>query len=381
MEFNLTPEQEMLRESIRDFALKEIDPHSRRWDEDETFPIDLVEKMGELGIMGVLVDSELGGAGFGYLEYVIVVEEISRVDGSIGLSVAAHNSLCTNHIYLKGSQQQKQDYVSALASGKSLGAWALTEPGSGSDAAAAQTQAAQRDGAWVLNGTKNFCTHGSCADVYVVLAVTDRDLGKDGFSAFIVEKGTPGLIPGKKESKLGCRSSDTASVILEDCRVPESNLLGEVNQGFRDALEVLDGGRISVAAMALGIAQGALDCSLRYSQEREQFGRPIARFQAIQWKLADIATRIEAARLLTYQAAWAKQQSGRSIPKLTSMAKLYAGELAVWAAEEAIQIHGGYGYIKDYPPEKYWRDAKLCTIGEGTSEIQRLVIARELLKG
>ncbi len=347
MEFSLTPEQEMLRESIRDFALKEIAPHSRRWDEDETFPVELVEKMGDLGIMGVLVDPQLGGAGLGYLEYVIVVEEISRVDGSIGLPVAAHNSLCTNHIDLKGSEEQKKNYLSALASGKSLGAWALTEPGSGSDAAAAQTRAVWQEGAWVLNGTKNFCTHGSCADVYVVLADTDQAQGKDGFSAFIVEKGTLGLVPGKKESKLGCRASDTASLTLEDCRVPGSNLLGKVNQGFRDALQVLDGGRISVAAMALGIAQGALDCGLRYSQEREQFGQRIAQFQAIQWKLADMATRIEAAGLLTYQAAWTKQQSRKPIPKLSSMAKLYAGELAVWAAEEGhpdpwwLRLHQG----------------------------------------
>ncbi|MDA2930834.1 acyl-CoA dehydrogenase family protein [Acidobacteria bacterium AH-259-O06] len=379
MEFQLTHEQEILRETIRKFALNEIAPHSLEWDEEQKFPLQTIKRLGEMGMMGVLVAPEYGGAGLGYLEYVIALEELARVDGSIALSVSAHNSLCTNHIYLKGNEQQLRKYVTPLASGRAVGAWALTEPGSGSDAASAQTRAVKKDGSWMLNGTKNFCTHGTCADIYVILAMTEPGKGKKGMSAFIVEKGTKGLKPGKKENKLGCRSSDTASVILEDCRVAEENLLGREGKGFVDALEVLDGGRLGIAAMSLGIAQGALDCSIKYSQEREQFGQPIANFQAIQWKLADMATRIEAARLLTYQAAWMKRHS-ESVRKYSSMAKLYASEVAVWAAEQAIQIHGGYGYIKDYPPEKFWRDAKVCTIGEGTSEIHRMVIAKEVLK-
>ena len=379
MEFQLTHEQEILRETIRKFALNEIAPHSLEWDEEQKFPLQTIKRLGEMGMMGVLVAPEYGGAGLGYLEYVIALEELARVDGSIALSVSAHNSLCTNHIYLKGNDEQLRKYVTPLASGRALGAWALTEPGSGSDAASAQTRAVKKDGSWMLNGTKNFCTHGTCADIYVILAMTEPGKGKKGMSAFIVEKGTKGLKPGKKENKLGCRSSDTASVILEDCRVAEENLLGREGKGFVDALEVLDGGRLGIAAMSLGIAQGALDCSIKYSQEREQFGQPIANFQAIQWKLADMATRTEAARLLTYQAAWMKRHS-ESVRKYSSMAKLYASEVAVWAAEQAIQIHGGYGYIKDYPPEKFWRDAKVCTIGEGTSEIHRMVIAKEVLK-
>lgn len=379
MEFGYTQEQEILRETVRDFAVKEIAPHSLEWDEKQFFPLETIKKLGELGMMGVLVDPAYGGAGLGYPEYAIIIEEIARVDGSIALSVAAHNSLCTNHIYLAGTEEQKQKYLPRLSTGEALGAWALTEPASGSDAASAQSRAVKKDRCWVLNGTKSFCTHGSYADVYVVMAVTDQSKGTHGISAFILDKGMRGLTPGKKENKLGCRSSDTASVILEDCCAPEENLLGGQGEGFVDSLKVLDGGRISIAAMALGIAQGALDSSIKYSKEREQFGRPISSFQAIQAKLADMGTRIEAARLLTYQAAWMKQRR-TNIPKQSSMAKLYASEVAVWAAEQAIQIHGGYGYIKDYPPEKYWRDSKLCTIGEGTSEIQRMVIARELLR-
>ena len=380
MEFSYTPEQEILRETIRDFALNEIAPHSLEWDEKQHFPLDVFKKLGELGMMGAIVDPKYGGAGLGYPEYVIVVKELARVDGSIALSVAAHNSLCANHIDLLGTEEQKKKYLIPLASGKALVAWALTEPGSGSDAASAQTRAIRKDGCWVLNGAKSFCTHGSYADTYVILAVTDGSKGKHGISSFIVEKGTPGLTPEKKENKLRCRSSDTASLAFEECCVPEENLLGEEGEGFIDALKVVDGGRISIAAMSLGIAQGSLDCSIKYSKERQQFGQPISDFQAIQWKLADMATRIGAARLLTYQAAWMKQQQETSVSKYSSMAKLYAGEVAVWAAEQAIQIHGGYGYTKDYPPEKYWRDAKLGTIGEGTSEIQRMVIAREVLK-
>ncbi|MDA2934303.1 acyl-CoA dehydrogenase family protein [Acidobacteria bacterium AH-259-D05] len=380
MQFGYTQEQTILRETIRDFALKEIAPHSLEWDEKQEFPLQVLNKLGELGMMGAIVDPEYGGAGLGYPEYVVVIEELSRVDGSIALSVAAHNSLCINHIDLIGNEQQKKNYLTPLASGQALGAWALTEPGSGSDAASARTRAVKKEGCWVLNGTKSFCTHGRFADIYVILAVTQPEKGKHGMSAFIVAKGTEGLEPGKKENKLGCRSSDTSAVILEDCRVPEENLLGGEGEGFTDALKVIDGGRISIAAMSLGIAQGALDCSIKYSKEREQFGQAISSFQAIQWKLAKMATQIEAARLLTYQAAWIKQQKKTSVPMYSSMAKLYAGETAVWVSEQAIQIHGGYGYTKDYPPEKYWRDAKLGTIGEGTSEIQRMVIARELLK-
>ena len=380
MDFAWTQEQEILRDTVREFALSEIAPHSADWDSEQTFPAEIFKKLGELGMLGVLVEPEYGGAGLGYPEYALVIEELSRVDGSIGLSVAAHNSLCTNHIYQEGSDRQKEKYVKPLASGEALGAWALTEPGSGSDAASARTQAVKRDGAWWINGTKNFCTNGSYADVYVILAVAAPGKGAHGMSAFIVEKGTKGLIPGKKEDKLGCRASDTASLTLEDCRVPQENILGEENEGFIEALKILDGGRISIASMGVGIAQGALDCSVSYAQEREQFGQPIAQFQAIQEKLAEMATRLEAARLLTYRAAWMKEEKGLQIPKYSSMAKLFAGEAAVWIAEQAIQIHGGYGYTRDYPAEKYWRDAKLCTIGEGTSEIQRFVIAREVLK-
>ncbi len=379
MDFQLTQEQEILRETVRDFAQNEIAPHSLDWDEKQEFPHAVFRQLGEMGMMGVLVAEEYGGAGFGYPEYAIVVEEISRVDGAIGLSVAAHNSLCTNHIYCMGNDQQKRKYVPRLARGEALGAWALTEPESGSDAARARTRAVRKDGGWVLNGSKNFCTHASYADVYVIMAMTEPDQGTHGMSAFVIEKGTPGLSPGKKENKLGCRASDTASINLDDCFVPEENLLGQPGEGFVDSLKILDGGRISIAAMALGIAQGALDCSLDYSQERQQFGKPISSFQAIRFKLADLAVRTQAARLLTYQAA-AVKQANNAAPRESSMAKLYASEVAVWAAEQAIQIHGGYGYIKDYPPEKLWRDSKLCTIGEGTSEIQRMVIARELLR-
>jgi len=380
VDFNLTDDQQMLRTMVREFAETEIAPDMMKFDESQEFPFEVMKKAAKLGLLGILIPEEYGGAGMGYMEYAIAVEELSRVDGSIALSVAAHNSLCVNHIDLIGNEEQKTKYLRPLAGGQALGAWALTEPGSGSDAASARTRAVKENGSWVLNGTKNFCTHGRSADIYVILAVTDPDRGKRGLSAFIVEKNTEGLVPGKKENKLGCRSSETTSLTLEDCRVPEENLLGEEGEGFEDALRVIDGGRISIAAMSLGIAQGALDCSIQYSKEREQFGKKISEFQAIQWKLAEMATRIEAARLLTYEAAWIKQQQQTMVPRYSSMAKLYAGETAVWVSEQAIQIHGGYGYTKEYPPEKYWRDAKLGTIGEGTSEIQRMVIARELLK-
>jgi alkylation response protein AidB-like acyl-CoA dehydrogenase len=378
MEFELTEEQQQVKRLVRDFAEAEIRPHVLEWDEAQHFPQDLFPKMGALGLMGVIFPEEYGGAGMGYIEYAMVIEELSRVDGSIGLSVAAHNSLCSNHIYQYGSEEQRRRFLTPLARGEKLGAWGLTEPGSGSDASGLRTSAVRRDGGWVLNGAKNFITHGISGDTCVVLAYTDREMRSRGVSAFIVERGTPGLNAGKKENKLGVRASETASILFEDCFVPEENLLGERGRGFVNAMQILDGGRISIAALAIGIAQGAFESALKYSKERQQFGKPIAEFQAIQFKLADMATQIEAARLLTLRAAYLKDQH-RQTTKESAMAKLYAAEIAVKVSEEAIQIHGGYGYTKDYPPEKHWRDAKICTIGEGTSEVQRLVIARQLL--
>ncbi|MGH9752969.1 MAG: acyl-CoA dehydrogenase [Blastocatellia bacterium] len=384
MGFDLTEEQQQVKRSVREFAEAEIKPHVMEWDEAQRLPRELFTKMSELGLMGVLFPEEYGGAGMGYVEYATVIEEIARVDGSIGLSVAAHNSLCTNHIFQYGSEAQREKYVTPLAKGEKLGAWGLTEPGSGSDASGMKTTAVRRDGGqggqggWTLNGSKNFTTHGISADICVVIAITNREMRSRGVSAFIVERGTKGFIAGKKENKLGMRASETASIIFEDCWIPEENLLGEVGRGFVNAMQVLDGGRISIAALALGIAQGAYESALKYSQERKQFGQPIFDFQGIQFKLADMATQIDAARLLTLRAAWLKDNK-RQTTRESAMAKLYASEIAVKVAEEAIQIHGGYGYTKDYPPEKYWRDSKLCTIGEGTSEVQRLVIARQLV--
>lgn len=378
MQFELTEEQQQVKNTVREFAETEIRPRVMEWDESQHFPRELFTKMGELGLTGVIFPEDYGGAGMGYIEYVTVIEEIARVDGAIGLSVAAHNSLCTNHIFQYGSEEQRKKYVTPLARGQKLGAWALTEPGSGSDASGMKTTAVRRDGGWVLNGSKNFTTHGVSADVCVVIAITNREMRSRGISAFIVERGTKGFIAGKKENKLGMRASETASVIFEDCWVPEENLLGEAGRGFVNAMQILDGGRISIAALALGIAQGAYESALKYSQERKQFGKPIFDFQGIQFKLADMATQIDAARLLTLRAAWMKDNKHQTT-KESAMAKLYASEMAVKVAEEAIQIHGGYGYTKDYPPEKYWRDSKLCTIGEGTSEVQRLVIARQLI--
>jgi hypothetical protein len=380
MNVELTEEQWQIKRTVREFAEREIRPHVMAWDETQHFPRELFPRLAELGLLGVIFPEEYGGAGLGPVEYALVIEELARVDPSVALSVAAHVGLCAKHIYLAGNEEQKRKYLTPLARGEKLGAWALTEPSSGSDAASMKTTVVKQNGMWVLNGSKNFTTHGSYADVYVLMAITDRRQGHKGISAFIVERGTPGLMPGRKENKLGMRASDTASVILEGCRVPEGNLLGEVNRGFIDALQVLDGGRITIAALAVGLAQGALEAALGYAKERVAFGQPIAEFQAIQWKLADMATQIEAARLLTMQAAFLAEQ-GQPVKKAASMAKLFASEMAVRVAEEAIQIHGGYGYVKDYPPEKYWRDAKLLTIGEGTSEVQRMVIARELLKG
>ncbi|MFN0084164.1 MAG: acyl-CoA dehydrogenase [Blastocatellia bacterium] len=377
-QFELTEEQEQVRKSIRAFAEGEIRPHVMEWDEAQHFPHKLFTKMGELGLMGVIFPEEYGGSGMGYVEYATIIEEISRVCGSIGLSLAAHNSLCTNHLYQYGSEAQRVKFVTPLARGEKLGAWGLTEPGSGSDASGMKTTAVRRDGGWVINGAKNFITHGISADLCVVLAITNREMRSRGISAFVVERGTTGFIAGRKENKLGVRASETASMLFEDCWIPEENLLGEAGRGFVNAMQILDGGRISIAALSLGIAQGAFESALKYSQEREQFGQPIFDFQGIQFKLADMATQIDAARLLTLRAAWLKDNK-RPTTKESAMAKLYASEVAVKVAEDAIQIHGGYGFTKDYPAEKFWRDSKICTIGEGTSEVQRLVIARQLV--
>ncbi|HEY5446135.1 MAG TPA: acyl-CoA dehydrogenase family protein, partial [Pyrinomonadaceae bacterium] len=335
--------------------------------------------MADLGFLGVIFPEEYGGAGMGYVEYATIIEELSRVDGSVGISVAAHNSLCSNHIFKYGSEDQKKKFLTPLASGAHLGAWGLTEPSAGSDASGTKSTAVRTDGGWIVNGSKNFITHAIHADTCVAMAVTDRAQRSKGISAFIFEKGRQGFSPSKKENKLGLRASETASVVFEDCFVPDENLLGEEGNGFVNAMEILDGGRISIAALAVGIAQGAFESAVRYAKERQQFGKPISEFQAIQFKLATMATQIDAARLLMYRAASLKDQ-GKKTTKESSMAKLFASEISVEVCEEAIQIHGGYGYTKDYPAEKYWRDSKLCTIGEGTSEIQRIIIAREVLR-
>jgi alkylation response protein AidB-like acyl-CoA dehydrogenase len=379
MDFELNDEQRQMKMSVREFAESEIAPHVMEWDEAQHFPIELKPKLAALGLTGVLFPEEYGGAGLGYVEYATVIEELSRVDGSVGISVAAHTSLCSNHIYLFGTEAQKQKYLTPLAAGDHLGAWGLTEPGSGSDASSTRTTAVRKDGGWLINGSKNFITHAIAADTCVAFASTDRTKLSKGITGFIFEKGMQGFAPSKKENKLGLRASETASVVFEDCFVSDQNRLGEEGQGFRNAMEVLDGGRISIAALAVGIAQGAFESAVRYSGERHQFGKAIREFQAIQFKLADMATQIDAARLLMYRAASLKDQ-GKRTTKASSMAKLFASEMGVRVCEEAIQIHGGYGYTKDYPAEKYWRDSKLCTIGEGTSEIQRMIIAREILK-
>ena len=379
MDFHLTEEQKQLQRSIREFAHSEIAPNVMKWDEHGDFPIDVVKELGRMGILGIIFPPEYGGAGMGYVEYVIAVEELSRVDGSVGIIVAAHNSLCSNHIYLAGSEEQKKKYVTKLASGEWIGAWAITEPGSGSDAAGARMSAVKKGNKWVLNGSKTFCTNGHYADVMVAIAVTDKTHGTHGLSAFIIEKGTKGFRPGKKEDKLGLRASATSEMIFEDCEIPAENLLGKEGDGFVDSMKVLDGGRISIAALSLGIGQGAFDAALKYSKERKQFSKPISEFQAIQFKLADMATELDAARLLTMRAA-AMKDCGMKTTMESSMAKYFASEVAVRCANEGVQIHGGYGFIKDYPAEKFYRDVKLCTIGEGTSEIQKMVIARNLLK-
>jgi len=413
VDFSLTDEQQQLRRTVREFAEAEIAPHVMEWDEASQFPSEIIPKLAEMGFLGVIFPEKYGGAGMGYLEYAIIIEELSRVDGSVGIIVAAHNSLCTNHIHKFGSEAQRQKYVVPLAQGKKLGCWSLTEPEAGSDAGGTRTVATKQEGlpgprdnrapeasvrgareivepgrsvgGWILNGAKTFTTNGHHADVCVGMAVTDASKKHHGISAFIIEKGTPGFRPGKKENKLGLRASDTSEVVFTDCRVPAENLLGEEGEGFVNSLQILDGGRISIAALGLGMAQGAYECSVRYAKQRKQFGKAIADFQAIQFKLADMAAQIDAARLLTYRAAWLADRaiaSGDASARFTresSMAKLYAGEAAVRVANEAVQIHGGYGFTKDYPAEKFYRDVKLCTIGEGTSEIQRLVIARQLL--
>ncbi len=347
MDFELTEEQLQMKMSVREFAEGEIAPHVMEWDETQHFPTELQPKLAELGLLGILFPEEYGGAGLGYVEYATAIEELSRVDGSVGISVAAHNSLCSNHVYQYGSEAQKQKYLAPLARGEHLGAWGLTEPGAGSDASGTRTTAVRKDGGWVVNGSKNFITHAIHADTCVAFASTDRTKQSKGISAFIFEKGMKGFAPSKKENKLGLRASETASVVFEDCFVPDDNRLGEEGQGFVNAMQILDGGRISIAALAVGIAQGAFESAVRYSGERQQFGKPIR---------------------------------GKRTTRESSMAKLFASEISVRVCEEAIQIHGGYGYTKDYPAEKYWRDSKLCTIGEGTSEIQRIIIAREILK-
>ncbi|HYH44627.1 MAG TPA: acyl-CoA dehydrogenase family protein [Thermoanaerobaculia bacterium] len=380
MDFALTPEQRAIAETAREFARREVDPIVEEIDESQRFPREVMDKAGELGFLGIIFPEELGGAGLGYVEYVLVVTELSKVDPSVGISVAAHNSLCTNHIYKFGTDEQRQRWVVPLASGKKIGAWSLTEPGAGSDAAGTRSRAERVDGGWVLNGAKTFTTHGKEGEICVVFAVTDSAGPRaHNISAFVLEKGMEGFRAGKKENKLGIRASDTSEVIMENCFVSEDRLLGNPGEGFVQALQILDGGRISIAALGLGTAIGAFETALRYTKEREQFGRPIAEFQAVQFALAEMSTRIAAAEILTLTAARA-MDAGQKVTRLAAEAKLYAGEAAVFCSERGVQLHGGYGFIKDYRAEKYFRDAKICTIGEGTSEIQRLVIARQLLK-
>jgi acyl-CoA dehydrogenase len=379
MNFDLNENQKMIAQMVRDFAEKEIRPNFMEWDETQEFPVHVFKKLGELGLMGVFIPEEYGGSGFGYDEYITVVSEIAKVCGSIGLSVAAHNSLCTGHIYYHGSEAQKKKYLPLLASAEWIGAWGLTETGTGSDAGGMNTTAVLEGNEWVLNGSKNFITHGKSGDVAVVIARTGEKGDSKGMSAFIIEKGTPGFSAGKKENKMGMRASETCELIFDNCRIPAENLIGEKGRGFQQAMQILDGGRISIGALALGIAKGAYEAAVKYSKEREQFGKPISQFQAIAFKLADMATQIEAAELLLYQAAYLKNNK-KNLTKESAIAKYYASEVAVTVANEAVQIFGGYGYTKDFPVEKFYRDAKLCTIGEGTSEIQKLVISREILK-
>jgi alkylation response protein AidB-like acyl-CoA dehydrogenase len=379
MNFSQNETQTMIAQTVRDFCDQHIRPYIMEWDEAQTFPVEAMKKLGELGLMGILVPEEYGGSGLGYDEYVTAITELGRVDPSVALSMAAHNSLCTGHILQHGSEAQKKKYLPLLASGEWIGAWGLTEANTGSDAMRMKVTAKKEGNEWVLNGAKNWITHGISGDVAVVLARTGELLDSHGISAFIVERGTPGFQAGKKENKLGMRASETAEMVFDDCRIPEENLIGVEGEGFVQAMKVLDGGRISIAALSLGVAYGAYDASKKYAKEREQFGKPIAHFQAIAFKLADMLTEIEAAELLTYQAAFRKN-NGQKVTREGAMAKYYASEVAVKVCNEAVQIFGGYGFTKDFPVEKFYRDVKLCTIGEGTSEIQKLVISRELLK-
>lgn len=379
MNFEQTENQLMIADMIRDFAAKEIKPKMMEWDEAQHFPKDLFHKMGELGLMGILVPTEYGGSGFGYFEYMTAIIEVSKVCGSIGLSMAAHNSLCTGHIMAFGNEAQKQKYIPKLATGEWIGAWGLTETGTGSDAGGMNTTAVKDGDHWVLNGSKNFITHAISGEVAVVIVRTGEKGDSHGMTAFIIEKGTPGFSGGKKENKLGMRASETACLFFDDCRIPAENMLGNEGEGFIQAMKVLDGGRISIASLSIGIAKGAYEAAVQYSKEREQFGKPISQFQAIGFKLADMATQIECAELLTAQAAYLKNE-GKPMTKESAMAKYYASEISVKVSNEAVQVFGGYGYTKDFPVEKFYRDCKLCTIGEGTSEIQKLVISRQLLK-
>ncbi len=375
----LNENQLIIRDTIRDFAEKNIMPVVMEYDESQKFPTEIIKQLGDLGFLGIVIPEKYGGAGLGYQEFAIIIEELAKVDPSIALSVAAHNGLCTNHIYRFGNEEQREKYLPDLASGKKIGAWGLTEPSSGSDAAGLKTTADKKGDYYILNGSKNFITHGTVGETAVIMAITDKGKGKKGISAFILEKGMEGFIAGKKENKLGMRASDTTQLAFDNCKVPSNNLIGNEGEGFIQAMQILEGGRISIAALSVGLAQGALNAALKYSKERKQFGKELSEFQAIQFKLSDLLTGIEAARLLTYRAANMKDK-GLPNKKEAAMAKLYASEVAEKAASEAVQILGGYGFIKDYPVEKFYRDVKLLTIGEGTSEIQRIVIAKELLE-
>ncbi|ASO03520.1 acyl-CoA dehydrogenase [Arenibacter algicola] len=379
MSFDYSETQQLVAASAKEFAEQYIRPYVMEWDEAQTFPIEVFKKAGEMGFMGVLVPVELGGSGLGYHEYVAIIEEISKVDPSIGLSVAAHNSLCTNHILSFGNEVQKKKWIPKLATAEWIGAWGLTEHNTGSDAAGMSTTAVKKGDSWVLNGAKNFITHGKSGDIAVVVVRTGEKGDSHGMTAFVVEKGTPGFSSGKKENKLGMRASETAELVFDNCKIPDSNRLGGVGEGFVQSMKILDGGRISIGALSLGISKGAYEAALKYSKERVQFGKPISQFQGISFKLADMATEIEASELLLHKAAFLKNE-GRNVTKLGAMAKMYASEVCVKVANEAVQIHGGYGFTKDFPVEKFYRDSKLCTIGEGTTEIQKVVIARKILK-
>ena len=380
MNFDYSETQTMIAQSIRDFAEKNIRPYIMEWDEAQIFPTPLFKKLGAMGFMGILVPEELGGSGLGYHEYITIIEEISKVDPSIGLSVAAHNSLCTNHILAFGNEEQKKKWIPKLATGEHIGAWGLTEHDTGSDAGGMNTTALREGDFWIVNGAKNFITHAISGDIAVVIVRTGEKGDSKGMTAFVFERGMPGFTSGKKENKLGMRASETAELIFDNCRIPDANRLGEVGDGFVQSMKILDGGRISIGALSLGIAKGAYEAALKYSKERRQFGKAICEFQAISFKLADMATEIEASELMLHKAAFLKNQN-RKMTTISAMSKMYASEMCVKVANEAIQIHGGYGYIKDYPVEKFYRDSKLCTIGEGTTEIQKLVISRNILKG